>query len=142
MKTTIVLIVLLLSTCFLPANSQNISDKLLKDLVKMVNGKMTVTDFTLLTSGGKSIQIKAYGEAPAQGVISRDNFIAFFTALCTEMIAGMKTDPNDKTMDLEDIIGKPDIEINVYMAKSGIQIETITGAGPNRVTMQWSDILK
>ncbi len=142
MKKTIFLIAIFLSSCVLSTNAQNVSEKLLKDIVKIFNGKMTATDFTLLTSGGKSIQIKAYGEAPAQGVISRDNFIAFFTALCTEMIAGMKTDPNDKTVDLDDIIGKADIEINVYMAKSGIQIETITSAGPNRVTMQWSDLFK
>ena len=124
--------------------AQNPQDELLKDQVIMNGDKMTIVDFTLVTfSNGNGIQIKGYAEAPVQGVISRDNFVAIFTAILVEMIAEVKkADPNATTKDLDGVIGNADLEINLYMAKAGMQLETKSSQGVNRKTMQWAEVLK
>ncbi len=121
--------------------SQVTSDDLLKNIVEIKADKFTATDLTLLTlsDGVTTFQIKAYAEAPSN-IISRDNFVAFFTLITTEMIKGLSNDENSKTSDLDEIIGNPDVIINCYMTKSGVQIEVKGDNGTNRTTMKWSDL--
>ena len=125
------------------AVSQESQADLLKDLVHIVNGKMVITDNELLTqSDGTSIQIKAYSEAPAAGLISRDYFVEAFSILTYEMINLLKSDDKAETKTLSELIGNPDVEINLYMTKGGIQIEIKSGEETNRKTMQWSEMFK
>lgn len=124
--------------------AQDWQAELLEDMVTISAGKMTADDYTLVTfSNTNTLQIKSYAEAPATGVISRDNFVSFFTYVIMEIINTMiAADPDATTKDMDEIIGNPDIVINCYMAKSGIQVETITSEGTTRNTMKWEDLIK
>lgn len=123
--------------------SQASQADLVKDLVKVVNGKMIITDYELLKqSDGTSIQIKAHCEAPATGVISRDYFVQLFSILTYEAIDGMKSDDKSTTKTLAELIGNPDVEINAYMNKSGVQFEIKTSEGTNRKTMEWAELFQ
>lgn len=115
---------------------------LLEDIVKVENGKFTANDFTLLklSDGVTTFQIKSYAEAPSTGVISRDNFVLFFTTLTMEIIKGLSEDPDATSDSLEEIIGNPDIELNIYMNKTGFQAEVKGPNGTNRITQKWSDL--
>lgn len=125
------------------AKSQVSQADLVKDLVKFSNGKMIITDFELLNqSDGTSIQIKSYAEAPVTGVISRDYFVELFGVLTYELIETMKSDENADTKTLSELIGNPDVEINLFMNKGGIQIEIKTSEGTNRKTILWPELFK
>jgi len=126
----------------LNAKSQDVQKDLLKDIVTISNNKFVATDFTLLklSDGQTTFQIKSYAEAPSQGVISRDNFVFFFTYLNMTLIEGLTEDPNATTDDLDEIIGNPDIEINLYMNKTGFQAEIKGPNGTNRITQKWTDL--
>ena len=123
--------------------SQDHQKELLKDVVVISGDKYTATDFNLLSlsDGTTTFQIKSYAEAPVS-VISRDNFVAFFTVIVYEMINGLTEDKDAKQTDLEEIIGNPDVEINLFMNKTGVQIEVKGSNGTNRVTQKWSDFFK
>ena len=144
MKKLIIAFIVFLSFGQMSAQSQTYQKKLLKDIVVIADSKMTSNDLTLLTmSNGSTLQIKSHAEAPSLGLISRDNFVAMFTSLSTTMIDEIKkSDSNATTKDLDEIIGNPDVEINIYMAKGGIQVETKSSAGTERMTMQWEDVFK
>lgn len=118
--------------------------ELLKDIVKVVGSKMTSNDYTLVTfSNGNSLQVKAYAEAPATGLISRDNFIALTTTIVASTIEELtKEDEGAKTKDLSAVIGNPDITIKTFVAKEGVQVEVTTSEGVNRNTIAWDDLLK
>lgn len=122
-------------------SSQDYQKEMLNDIVTIKDGKFTATNFNLLTlsDGSTTYQIKSYAEAPSTGLISRDNFVAIFTVIVYEMISNLSDDPESKTTDLEEIIGNPDVEINCFMNKSGIQIEIKGANGTNRVTQTWKD---
>ena len=124
--------------------AQGPEGKLLKDIVAFNGDKMTATDYTMVNySNGNSLQIKVYAEAPSSGAISRDNFVSIFAAVMTELLFELKkSDPQAKTKDLEDLIGNADVEMNVFMTKGGIQVETKSSQGVNRKTMQWADVFK
>lgn len=123
--------------------SQDHQKELLKDVVVISGDKYTATDFNLLSlsDGTTTFQIKSYAEAPVN-VISRDNFVAFFTVIVYEMINGLTEDKDAKQTDLEEIIGNPDVEINLFMNKTGVQIEVKGSNGTNRITQKWSDFFK
>jgi len=123
-------------------SAQSSKADLINDLVKIENGKMTLTDYTLLKQGDVSTQIKMYCEAPAAGLISRDYFISLCTVLGYEMINNMKTDPNATTKTLGELIGNPDVEINLFVAKGGIQVEVKGVNGTNRSTITWEELFK
>ncbi|KAF5067044.1 hypothetical protein DSECCO2_257680 [anaerobic digester metagenome] len=123
--------------------SQDYQKELIKDIVVIKGDKFTAVDYNLLSlsDGTTTYQIKSYAEAPTS-VISRDNFVAFFTVIVYEMINNMTDDKEAKQTDLEEIIGNPDVEINCYMNKTGVQIEIKNANGTNRVTQKWSDFFK
>jgi phage tail sheath gpL-like len=144
MKRQITLILALILAFSFYSHAQDFQGRLLKDMVKTANGKMILEDFTLITlSNGNTLQVKSHGEAPATGVISRDNFVALFTQTVTSLTDEMtKSDEGATSKDLDGIIGNPDVGVNVYVAKSGVQIEVKTGEEVNRSTVKWEDIFK
>ena len=65
------------------ATETDVTKKLLEETVKIKDGKMMSLDFGLLSFPflpDAKTQVKLYSEAPSEGVISRDNFVAI-TAL-------------------------------------------------------------
>lgn len=126
--------------------SQDWKDELIKELVIFEEGKMTSTDYTLITmNDGRTMQIKAYAEVADKEIISRDQFIAIFSittfTLIQEMLdeARLKDDEY-KMKTIDELIGSADIEINCYMGKNGIQIELKAGSEIERFTQTWEDL--
>jgi hypothetical protein len=121
--------------------SQNIEQKLKADIVKIETGKFTIDDYTLVTTNGKNIQIKVHAEASNNGFISRDNFIYFTSSIIDEIVSQFTAaDEKAKTEDLEEITGKADIIVNCFMSKTGIQVETTTSTGTEKIMQKWSDL--
>ena len=144
MKKKVLFIAVLMFFYVSYTQAQSYQAKLMKDMVTIANNKMTADDYTIITySNGNSLQVKSHAEAPAQGIISRDNFVAMFTYLTTTMIDEMKkVDADATTKDLDEIIGNADVEINCFMAKGGIQVETKSSEGTERNTMKWEDFFR
>lgn len=123
--------------------SQDYQKELLEDIAVISGGKYTATDFSLLTlADGSTLQVKSYAEAPAANVISRDNFVTFFAYITIEVLNGMTEGQETTSTDLEEIIGNPDVEINCFMNKTGVQIEVKGPEGTNRFTQKWSELMK
>jgi len=123
--------------------SQDYQKELLEDIVVISGGKFTANDYTLITlADGATFQVKCYGEAPAANVISRDNFVAIFTYITIEVLNGITDGEETNSTDLEEIIGNPDVEINCFMNKTGVQIEVKGPDGTDRFTQKWSELIK
>jgi hypothetical protein len=139
MKKITLLLLLFMSTYVF---TQNTKDVLLNDLVKIKDNKYTISDYTLLTSDEKSIQVKAYAEAPVSGLISRDYFVLIFSQITGQYISDLVEQYDLDTKNLTELIGNPDMVISVYMVKSGIQIETSFNGRSERKTMTWNEFLE
>jgi hypothetical protein len=130
--------------CVFPfvAFAQNAAADLSNDLVKIENGKMTMTDYTLLIQYGITSQIVAYCEAPADGSISRDHFVSLCRVLRHDWLSEMKKDPAADVRTLGRLISKPEAELNVFILKNGVLVEEKTSSGTTRKMMEWDEVLK
>ena len=137
-----ILFLLLTVTVSFNAIGQVTQDELLEDIVTVVDNKFTASDYTLLklSDGTSTLQIKSYAEAPSSGIISRDNFVLFFTNITMTIIEGLSDESGGITEKLDELIGNPDITINIYMSKNGYQVATKTTEGTNRITQKWTDL--
>ena len=133
-------------------------EQLLEDLVTVRDGKMIIESYSidriaLPQYQPVEFQVKHYSEAPAESVISRDNFVALSVVLAVTVLQqGLAEAYNVpageflaayNSRDLEEPIGRPDIEINIYMTAEGFQLEFIdTSTGQtSRVTQTWSEVM-
>lgn len=136
--------------------------KLLKDVVNIENGKMTIREFGLLSfpwAPNEKIQVKGYSEAPDSGVISRDNFVGITSMVQTVVFfgiamkaqattgAGVDLHTLDDAFEFDELnepIGKVDLEINLYMSKGGLQMEFVNTREnkTERNTMTWKELLE
>lgn len=146
------------------AAETDIEKKLFKETVKIDDGKMTSTEFGLLSFpmlSDERTQFKLYAEAPAVGVISRDNFVAITTLMQAMILfqiaavahseyaitcAEFMENPTEvfDIDELDEPIGRVDLEINFYMNKGGLQIEVINSkkGNTNRHTMTWAEVFE
>ena len=132
-------------------------EKMLKrDLVSVRGDKMIFQNHSLCKFGEKGqektvqLQVKTYGEAPAKGVISRDNFVAMNTELSTVFVlsVGAAASSPEKVLesfdcnDLESPIGKPDIEVNLFITKEGFKAEFVDNMNNKRsgTTHTWAEV--
>ncbi|MCC7257545.1 MAG: hypothetical protein IT486_04180 [Gammaproteobacteria bacterium] len=114
-------------------------------LVQSTGGKMIYQELELCSmpteSGPEptSFQVRTRSEAPKDQFISRDYFVAITASMIVEVVEQMG-EPDCKTLDTA--IGHPDIEINIYMAVEGMQVEIAnTGTGEkSRSTVRWEDL--
>lgn len=139
---------ILLVICFFSVLSAFSIDKkeLLSEEVVILKDKFTTTNFTLYTNkiSGESYQIKSYAEAPIN-IISRDNFIGYYCAVITmiELVILSETANLDNInfTNLDEIIGSPDMIINIIMTKNGIQFEVNNNErNISRNTILWEDL--
>lgn len=139
MKKVIALV--LLSGCFtLKAFTQTktTSEELLSDIITITDNKYKMDIYQLVTNAdGTTMQVKAHSEAP-QSVISRDQFVYYSTSIMSSTVDGYIPETSS-VQDLDELIGNPDIEINLFMSKNGLQIETKGSSGTNRYTKKWDD---
>jgi len=113
-------------------------EELKADVVKITDGIYKMDVLRLITSNGLSTQVKAHSEC-AQTAISRDNFIFYTTSILFKVLDEL-TPEGAKHSDLDELIGKPDYEINLFMGKNGLQLEFISDKGTERKTIKWDDI--
>lgn len=151
---------LMLTLAFLlvrPATAQEWKQQLAKELVTIRAGKMVADEYQLVkiqVPGYEptQIQLKVHSEAPAVGLMSRDNFVAittqlvvitFYTAFAEayQVPASQFLQAVDFT-ELARPIGTPDVEINLFMTADGLQFEWVnTSTGQReRSTMVWADV--
>lgn len=128
----------LLLTGLAASSQNNSSNDLLTDIVSVDEGKYKFQVFRLITSGDKSIQLKMYSEC-SQSVISRDQFLFYSISLLFKMIDEI-TPEGSYSRDIDELIGNPDAEINLYMTKNGLQVEVKTSEGVKRTTSKWEEL--
>jgi len=137
--------------------------RLRSDIVKEQDGKFTIDRFSICQlyrpsdlGGGTSepFQVKSHMEAPADGFISRDNFVTISTETAfqlrvsfaadyilgltaTEALSALQCKPIDAP------IGKVDLELDLVMAKGGVQVAILeTGSGERDTqTRTWNQML-
>ena len=140
-----------------PAVAQEWKQLLAKELVTIKAGKMVTDEYDLVKINvpgyqAVQLQLKVHAEAPAVGLMSRDNFVAittqfvvvtFFTvyAEAYQVTASEFLQAVDFT-ELAAPIGTPDVELNLFMTNEGLQFEWVNTADGqrSRSTMTWAEV--
>ena len=156
MKTLLTTLTLLLIVPAV-ALAQDWREELGSDMVTISDGKMVYQEFGLvkITFPGyetNQFQVKLYSEAPHESVMTRDKFVAltssYFTILLLESIAQAYQvtaaeflEAFDYT-ELDNPIGTPDLEMNLFMTDEGMQFEIVNTQSGERVrhTMTWEEV--
>lgn len=139
-----ILVILLLGS-IVSFSQKDYSQKLKKELVKIEAGKYTIEDLIMLKlSNEKNLQCKFSATCPVE-VMSRDNFIALYKTWCSSFIKEATTDDEfklTKIIELDELIGEPDISCNFVMAKNGVQIQTLVLNEKKNYTGSWEEVLE
>ena len=140
-------------------HAQDWREQLGRDAVAIKDGKMVYEQTGLVKIGiagyePARFQVRVRSEAPARGLISRDNFVAMTTqtfvtlflavfAEAYEVPASAFLEGFDYT-ELAAPIGTPDIELNLVMTNEGIQFEVVNTASGERSrhTQTWAEAFK
>lgn len=127
------------------------------DLVEVRDDKFTMNEYSLCTverppttGAVPKFQLQTYSEAPATGVISRDNFVAYTIATLTLLRAafaqrwGLPVGEAFNALDCDTLaepIGTVDLVIRIFMTAEGVQVEfTDSSTGKvSRITEPWED---
>lgn len=131
-------------------------EELRSDQVIVSGEKFTYTENGVMTIAlpryeEVNLQYQINSEAPASGVISRDNFIGMTAQFSTLIMIAAFAEAYDVTAsaflegvefeETEQLIGNPDVRLNLYMTGEGFQIEFIGPDGqPNRFTQTWRQV--
>lgn len=139
------LVVIFAGIAFSGFAQKDYSARLKQEIVKIEGGKYTAQDFLYLTfNDGTTRQVKLSASSPTD-VMSRDNFISFYSTYGTMFLLSIFHEANIETPDikeLDELIGDPDLTINFIMAKNGMQIQIITNEGRENITMKWDEIFE
>jgi uncharacterized Ntn-hydrolase superfamily protein len=118
-----------------------------EELVTHIDGKMKATDYVQISMiEGTSIYVKLYAEVLESGIISRDKFVDLFSKITTVFIPKMLSESgltyNDyKINTIEEFKNREvDIQINCYMDKHGIRIETKRGDETKQYFYNWDEV--
>ncbi len=140
-----------------PVQAQEWREELLEEAVELRDGKMVIEEFGLVKIAfpgyeAAQFQVKLYSEAPATGVISRDNFVAWTAMMNMILLLGRSAIAYQVSAidfmqgwdftELKAPIGTPDLEVNLYMTGEGVQLEEVdTASGQrSRQTMTWAEV--
>ncbi len=120
----------------------NYQEELKKDVVIFTDGKMILEGYGLVKGTAEdgsptSLQVKYHSEAPASGVISRDNFVTISAMVYLPVFITI-----GEFKEIVEPIGKVDFEVNIYMNSSGLQIEAKNNLNntANRYTTTWAEM--
>lgn len=157
MKAAAVLALSLLIPTVLSA--QDWREELQSDLVVHRDGKMIIEEYSMerVNLPGYEpleLQVKFYAEVPHDDTISRDRFVAMSSYLLITVLQTMLAEAYNVSAleflqgydseDLDAPIGRPDLEISVFMTGEGFQLEirnTLTG-DVSRVTETWEETME
>ena len=138
--------------------AQDWREELREDLVVHRDDKMVIESYSMerVNLPGYEpveLQVKFYMETPHDDAISRDNFVAFSTYFGVTVLLSMLAEPFNvsateflaayESEDLDAPIGRPDLEISIFMTGEGFQLE-IRNTRTNevsRVTETWESVL-
>ncbi len=139
-------------------SAQDWREELREDLVVHRDGKMIIEAYSMerVNLPGYEpleLQVKFYAEVPHDNTISRDKFVGMSSYLLITVLQAMLAETYDvsaleflqgyDTEDLDAPIGRPDIEISVFMTGEGFQLEirnTLSGE-VRRVTETWEETM-
>lgn len=141
------------------ADPTDAATRRLSDLVRVQDRKFIYDDVALCMlapPGGPAskLQIRSHAEAPSQGVMSRDQFVALISRIETEIALGMADAipgirPSQaldalQCAPLAATIGNADVEVVTTVTAEGLQIEIKdTRSGQTRrVSNTWRDLDK
>lgn len=158
MKTAFLILALVAASPVTGLAQNDWQTQLRANLVAIRGTKMIYEEFGIykLTIPGyesTDYQTKIYAEAPATDVISRDNFVAFTTMLSNTSFMLLFAEAynvsasvfleNFHFEELANPIGKPDLEVNIFMTAQGYQLEIVNNNNgeKNRVTQTWKELL-
>jgi hypothetical protein len=115
---------------------------LLRDIVKVENGMLSIQEFGILGTFDKDFEVKVTATAPA-ALLSRDNFLRFYGALSSSIFStylsqeGIKA-PDDLHILLKDKPGDPiDITVNITMSEKGIDYSVVTKNSQSEMNLHW-----
>ena len=145
-----------------PSESQdevNIKEHLLTDIVQVKDGKFVIEEYRICQirrpeefGGGATvpIKVKRHVEAPAKGVISRDNFIRISTEVLNslgttfvgQMIEGITAEQAQTALVCKQFfqpIGAYDYEVDLIMDANGLNLNILETTTKEKVqqSMSW-----
>ena len=126
-------------------------NELQRDLVTVEDGKMTYSELQLCEVEGTSraFQTRWKAEAPEEGLISRDQFVATVTQLEQTMVIELLDKADISVSDYFDrvdceptdnAIGEVDLSVTITFAERGMQRVIETGETTKRRTMTWDSL--
>ncbi len=139
-------------------SAQDWREELREDLVVHRDGKMIIEEYSMerVNLPGYEpleLQVKFYAEVPHDNTISRDKFVGMSSYLLVTVLQTMLAETYNvsaleflqgyDTEDLDAPIGRPDLEISVFMTGEGFQLEirnTLSGE-VRRVTETWEETM-
>ena len=165
-RVVVAVALVLAGLCNQPAlaqSNQAIEARLRSDVVTQQGGNFTIDRFSICQlfrpaalGGGATdpFQVKSHVEAPADGFISRDNFLAYSTEIifslrvnfAADLVQGLTPSQAMAALQCKPIeapIGKVDLELNLYMTQDGVQVgilEAASGEG-NTQTRTWNQMI-
>lgn len=114
-----------------------------KEIVKIENGKFVSAEYMLLKFGnGETAQVKVSASCPVD-VMSRDNFISLYSNISVLLLLATFNETEQgmpDILDLDELIGDPDLTYHFVMAKNGIQIQVASGEEKENVTLTWDQL--
>lgn len=157
MKKVIASLALLLVFASSASAQEDWEIELGEDLVEIQDGMMIIEDYALFKINLEnydpvSLQIKFRGEAPENGIVSRDKFVSVTTLTTYQVLYESFAQAYQVTSnqfsqateidDLANPIGTPDLEIGLFLTDEGMQIEFVnTSTGDrNRMTRTWEEV--
>ena len=118
--------------------------ELRREIVKIQSDRFSIQEYQLVTIDGNRLQVAIKSTSPTS-VVSRDMFVSIHATTSTMFIllmldaAGIYLD-EVTIKEIDELIGDPDITLNIVMARNGMQIQVITAEGRENITMTWADI--
>jgi hypothetical protein len=151
------LLLCLLTAVAAPLGAQEWKQSLSRELVVIKDGKMVTEEFNLVKIAVPGyepvqLQLRVRAEAPAGGVISRDNFVALGSSLAVMTFLAVYAEAYEvpasqflQAVDFTELaapIGTPDVELNLFMTNEGLQFEWVNTADGQRSrwTSTWAEV--
>jgi hypothetical protein len=115
---------------------------LMGEVVKVEDGNYSIEEYGILSSFDKMYEVKITATAPVS-LLSRDNFIRFYGAFSTSILAtwfnqeGIRQ-PDDLHMALSATPGDPiDIEVTIAMNEKGVDYVVSSNGSKSKMQIQW-----
>ena len=124
-------------------NPTPVQSRLNDNFIKTINNEFFAEDHILIKMEEEELfQVSLSATAPTE-IMNKEFFNQFYTSFSTIALVelGVVNEEFEIT-ELNDVIGKADIEIKYVMTKDGLQIEFISTDGNEKTTMTWKELFE